>query len=154
MLPYFEGERTPNLPNSTGAVHGLTADRATPDLMLRSAIDGVAAGLSYCIDALARVDVTAPLITLVGGGSRHVAWQQAIADATGLPVTVRAGSEHVARGAAVQAAAIVRGETVKHLAEAWRPEILAEIEPADGARDAFQLDRRRELIAQLRQEAN
>ena len=154
MLPYFEGERTPNLPNSTGAVHGLTADSAIPDLMLRSAIDGVAAGLSYCIDALARVGVTAPLITLVGGGSRHVAWQQAIADATGLPVTVRAGSEHVARGAAVQAAAIVRGETVKHLAEAWRPEILAEIEPADGARDAFQLDRRRELIAQLRQEAN
>ncbi len=154
MLPYFDGERTPNLPNATGALHGLTTERAGADFMLRAAIDGVAAGIAYCIEALARVDVTAPGITLVGGGSRHIAWQQAIADATGLPVTVRAGSEHVARGAAIQAAAIARHETVRSLLEKWRPEILAEIEPIAGARDAFQLNRRRELIDQMRQEAN
>ena len=86
-------------------------------------------------------------MTLVGGGSRHPTWQQAIADATGLPVRVRAGGEHVARGAAIQAAAIVRGERVRDLAETWRPPVIAEAEPRPGMREAFRLDERRALIA-------
>lgn len=153
LLPYLAGERTPNLPHATGSLFGFTATTATPDLMLRAAVDGVAAGISYCIEALSRLGVTAPLITLVGGGSRHPTWQQAIADATGLPVTVRAGVEHVARGAAIQAAAIVRGETVAALAEQWRPQILAEISPRPVVRDAFQLDRRRALIEAMKTQA-
>jgi xylulokinase len=150
LLPYFTGERTPNLPNASGLLFGVTPGAATPDMMLRAAIDGVAAGIAYCIEALARQDVTAPRITLVGGGARHATWQQAIADVTGLPVTVRAGVEHVARGAAIQAAAIVRGESVASIAERWRPKVLAEIAPRPGYRDAFQLSRRRDLIEQMK----
>ena len=57
LLPYFGGERTPNLPNATGLLTGLTSERATPDLMVRAALDGVAAGIAYCVEALARLGV-------------------------------------------------------------------------------------------------
>jgi xylulokinase len=90
--------------------------------------------------------VSKPQVTLVGGGAAHPAWRQAIADATGLPVTVRAGGEHAARGAAMQAAAIVLGQRVAEVATRWRPPILAEAAPRPGTREAFALDERRRLI--------
>lgn len=150
LLPYLGGERTPNLPTATGTIYGLTAETATPDTFLRAAIDGVAAGLAYCVEALRALGVVAPLVTLVGGGSAHPTWQQAIADATGLPVVVRAGGEHCARGAATQIAAIVRDETVEELGKRWRPAIVTEISPREGARAAFELERRERLIEELR----
>ena len=147
LMPYLAGERTPNLPHATGSIIGLTDGTATPDMLLRAALDAVAAGLAYCVEALARLGITAPVATMVGGGSAHPAWQQAIADATGLPVTVRAGGEHAARGAAMQAAAIVRDERVADVVAAWRPEVIAEVEARPEARDAFALAARRRLIA-------
>ena len=148
MEPYFGGERTPILPDATGALHGMTLDNLKPDLMMRAALEGVAAGLAYGTDHLAESGIPATSIALVGGGSTHPAWQQAIADATGLPVHVRGGREHAGRGAALQAAAIVRQESLSELVARWRPEILATIEPRPGSREAFRLDERRELIEQ------
>ncbi|MDP9355167.1 MAG: xylulokinase [Chloroflexota bacterium] len=147
LMPYLAGERTPNLPRATGSITGLTDGTATPDMLLRAALDGVAAGLAYCVEALARLGISAPVATMVGGGSAHPAWQQAVADATGLPVTVRTGGEHAARGAAMQAAAIVRGERVADVVAAWRPAVIAEVEPRPWAREAFALDERRRLIS-------
>jgi xylulokinase len=152
LMPYLNGERTPNLPRATGLMVGLTSATASPDLMLRAAVDAIAAGLAYCVEALRRAGVVAPLITLVGGGSRHATWQQAIADAAGLPVTVRAGAEHVARGAAIQAAAIVRGQQVADLAGIWRPEVVAELAPRVLEQAAYHLDRRQGIIDRLRGE--
>ncbi len=152
LLPYLAGERTPNLPRTTGLVSGLTAETATPDLLLRAALDGVAAGLAYCVEALARLGITAPAVTLTGGGAAHPAWRQAIADATGLPVSVRGGGEHAARGAAIQAAAIVAGEHVADAVAAWRPPVVAEAVPRADAREAFALDARRRLIEELADE--
>jgi xylulokinase len=146
LLPYFEGERTPNIPGATGTIVGLRTATATPDHLLRAALDGVAAGLAYCVDALARLGVTAPVVTLTGGGAAHPAWQQAIADATGLPICVRRGGEHAARGAAIQAAAIVRSEPVQSIVKAWPPETIAEATPRPGAKEAFALEERRRLI--------
>ena len=148
LLPYLAGERTPNLPEATGTVTGLTSMTATPDLLLRAALDGVAAGLAYCVEALARLGVAAPAVTLTGGGSANAAWRQAIADATGLPVTVRAGGEHAARGAAMQAAAIVRGEPIDAVVARWRPPVIAEVAPRPAYREAFALAERRRLIAE------
>ena len=148
MLPYFSGERTPNLPHATGVLQGLTERTATPDTMLRAALDGVVAGLAYCVDALSRLGITAPGITLVGGGAMHPVWQQAVADATGLPVTVRSGVEHAARGAAVQVGSIVREESITDVAERWRPPVVAEIVPRPGMRDAFALEERQHMIRQ------
>jgi xylulokinase len=152
LIPYFGGERTPNLPEATGTIFGLNAETTIPDRFLRAAVDGVAAGLAYCVDALQRLGISAPVVTLVGGGSAHPTWQQAIADATGLPVVVRAGGEHCARGAATQIAAIVRGETVAGLARRWRPGVIAEAQPRPGLREAFVLRRRERLIGELREQ--
>jgi xylulokinase len=152
LMPYLTGERTPNLPDARGSLDGLSADNATPDLLVRAALDGVAAGLAYCVEALDRLGIRAPAVTLVGGGSQHPAWRQAIADATGLPVIVRGGAEHAARGAALQALAIARGEPLDAVVARYRPEVAARVEPRPEHRAAFRLDERRQIIDSLRSE--
>lgn len=147
LEPYFGGERTPNLPLAHGTLHGMSLENLRPDLLIRAALDGVAAGLAYAVDHLRGFGITGDAIDLVGGGARHIAWQQAIADATGLPVTVRGGSEHAARGAAIQIAAILRNEAIAGLAATWRPAPVAEIAPRSGLRDQFRLAERQELAA-------
>jgi xylulokinase len=150
LLPYMSGERTPDLPYANGLATGLRTANLHPEHWMRAAVEGVAAGLAYCQEALARQGVQGPTVTLVGGGSRHPTWQQAIADATGLPLRVRGGGEHVARGAAIQIAAIVREEPITHLANAWRPEVIARAEPRLDLRDALRLSERSELIASMK----
>ena len=150
LMPYLAGERTPNLPEATGSITGLTAENATAGHLVRAAIDGVAAGLAYGVEVLSRLGITAPAITLVGGGSQHPAWRQAIADATGLPVIVRGGGEHAARGAAMQAISIARGQPLITVVERWRPEIVSRIEPRPEHREAFRLDERRRIIEDLK----
>jgi xylulokinase len=150
LMPYFDGERTPNLPRATGELGGLTSESTTPDLLVRAALDGVAAGLAYCVEALNRLGITADEVTLVGGGSQHPAWRQAIADATGMRVLVREAGEAAARGAALQAAAIALGAPVSEVIARWRPPIVATIEPRAEYRSAFRLDERREIIARMR----
>nr|MBA2754383.1 xylulose kinase [Chloroflexia bacterium] len=150
LLPYFGGERTPNLPMATGSLSGLSEGTLRPDLLLRAALDGVAAGIAYCLGALARVGVVAGEATLVGGGSVSPVWRQAIADATGLRITVRGGAEHAARGAAAQAAALVLREPVSEVAARWRPEVVVDVAPRPGMGAAFRLDERRALIEHAR----
>jgi xylulokinase len=146
LMPYLSGERTPNLPRARGSLNGIAAENAAAPLLVRAALDGVAAGLAYCVDALARLGITASEATLVGGGSRHGAWQQGIADATGLRVIVRGGSEHAARGAAMQALAIARGESLDAVLTEHRPQVIATIAPRLEYRAAFRLDERRLMI--------
>jgi xylulokinase len=150
LMPYLAGERTPNLPHARGSLFGLSAENATPRLLARAALDGVAAGLAYCVEALARLGITAPSLTLVGGGSQHPAWRQAIADATGLPVIVRGGGEHAARGAAMQALAIARGEPLDDVVQRWRPEVVARVEPRPEHAEGFRLNERRRIIEGLK----
>lgn len=151
LMPYLAGERTPNLPYATGSLAGLVAENATPEFLVRAALDGVAAGLAYCGEALARVGVAAPAVTLVGGGSQHPAWRQAIADAVGLPVVVRGGGEHAARGASMQALAIARGEPLDDVVRLFRPAVTAEVAPRPEYRDAFRLGERRAVIEGLKE---
>jgi xylulokinase len=145
LEPYFGGERTPNLPHANGTLHGMTLENLQPANLMRAAIDGVAAGLAYAVDHLRGFGIDGGAIDLVGGGARHIAWQQAIADATQLPVTVRGGAEHAARGAAMQIAAIVRNEPIATLAARWRPPVIATIAPRAGMRERFRLDERQAL---------
>ena len=150
LVPYLAGERTPDLPLATGSLLGVNATNLRPETFLRAAVDGVAAGLAYLVEAMERLGIRKPVVTLVGGGSQHPAWQQAIADATGLPVSVRGGHEHVARGAATQIAAIVRGEPLRDLVAAWRPHVTHQVGPRPELRERFQLARRRALIEEGR----
>ncbi|MGI9252772.1 MAG: FGGY-family carbohydrate kinase, partial [Thermomicrobiales bacterium] len=150
LMPYFEGERTPNLPRATGEIIGLASATATPDLMIRAAVDGVAAGLAYCVIALNRLGIEASEVTLVGGGSQHSAWRQAIADATGMTVLVREAGEAAARGAALQAAAIALDAPVDQVIGRWRPPVIAEIAPRPDQRASFRLDERQSMIDAMR----
>ena len=120
LLPYFDGERTPDRPDATGEIHGLRSD-ATPSALARAAFEGVICGLLDGVDALlaAGVDVGQAPIRLVGGGSRSAAYRQILADLADRPVMTVSGEEHVAKGACVQAAAALTGAPPEDVIAAW-----------------------------------
>jgi xylulokinase len=117
MLPYFDGERTPNLPTSTGLVTGIRSDVSRQQLA-RAAVEGVVCGLLDALDAVrAHTPVTG--VRLVGGGARSEAYRQVVADLSDLPVMVADADEVVAAGACVQAAAIALGISHRGVADRW-----------------------------------
>ncbi|MGI8604013.1 MAG: xylulokinase [Verrucomicrobiales bacterium] len=106
FLPYLTGERTPNLPQGRGVVHGLRMENLTPAHLARAAVEGVTIGLGYGLGRFAELGVEASEIRLTGGGSKSAAWRQICADVFGVPVVCLATAEGAALGAAIQAAAI------------------------------------------------
>jgi len=109
VLPYLEGERTPNRPDATGRIAGLTGANACPSNLARALVEGMLCGLADGLDALAAQGTPVRRVLLLGGGARSAA-AQAIAPAVfGVPVTVLAPREYVALGAARQAAWALQG---------------------------------------------
>ncbi len=128
LLPYFDGERTPNRPDATGQVTGLRSD-VTREQFARAAVDGVVCGLLDGLDALRRhADVTGRVV-LVGGGARSVAIQRVVAGLSDLPVIVSDTEEAVATGAAVQAAAVLEQREHAEIQQRWG---LGSGSPVDG----------------------
>ena len=119
LLPYLDGERTPNRPGATGVLSGLRSGVSRADLA-RAAVEGVVCGLLDGLDALgaAGVDTASGRLLLVGGGARSAAYRQVLADLSGRQVTVPDGDELAATGACVQAATL-GGATAAEVAEAW-----------------------------------
>lgn len=109
LVPYLEGERTPNRPDSAGALHGLTLDTATPAHLARAAVEGVLCGLADGLDAIVREGVVVRRILLVGGGAQSEAVRQIAPTIFGRSVVVPAAGEYVAEGAARQAAWVWSG---------------------------------------------
>ncbi|MCL6550612.1 MAG: xylulokinase [Acidothermus cellulolyticus] len=110
VIPYLEGERTPNRPNATGAVHGWTLANSTPAHLARAAIEGVLCGLADGLDALVAHGVAVQRVVLIGGGARNAAVRQIAPAVFGVPVIVPEPGEYVADGAARQAAWTLLGE--------------------------------------------
>jgi xylulokinase len=104
LVPYLEGERTPNRPGATGAVHGLRLDNATPAHLARAAIEGMLCGLADGLESLLRQGVRADRVLLIGGAARSDAVRRIAPTVFGRPVLVPPPGEYVAEGAAVQAA--------------------------------------------------
>ncbi|MET9230237.1 xylulokinase [Lentzea sp. NPDC003310] len=109
VVPYFEGERTPNLPDATGALHGLTLTNATPANIARAAVEGMLCGLAVGLDALAEQGADVSGVRLVGGAAVSPAVREIAPTVFGVPVTVPAPGEYVADGAARQAAWTLTG---------------------------------------------
>lgn len=109
LVPYFQGERTPNLPDATGSLHGMTLRNFTPAHLARAAVEGIVCSLADGLSALTAQGVPAERIILVGGGARSAAVQEAAAAIFGLPVLVPEPGEYVADGAARQAAGVHLG---------------------------------------------
>jgi len=103
FLPYLNGERTPNLPNATGVLHGLTTRNMTPGHMVRAVTEGVTLGLAYGLKRLRQLGVKPKEIRLTGGGSNSQLWRQICADIFGVATVCLQSSEGAALGAAVQA---------------------------------------------------
>jgi len=132
-VPYFDGERTPNRPDATGSLHGLTNSTSRAQLAL-SAHDGVLCGLLDGLDALRAVAASIDGRTfLVGGGSRSIAYRQRLADLLHATIVVPHTDETVATGAAVQAAAVITGETMHSIADRWALGAGTQIEPGRNA---------------------
>ncbi len=109
LVPYLEGERTPNRPDATGAMHGLRLANSTPGHLARAAIEGMLCGLADAVDAVRRLGTPIERTILIGGAARSEAVREIASAVLGLPVTVPASGEYVARGAARQAAWVHSG---------------------------------------------
>ncbi|QNP74085.1 xylulokinase [Streptomyces roseirectus] len=119
LLPYLDGERTPNLPNASGVLHGLRHD-TTAGQLLQAAYDGAVHSLLGALDLVLDEDAdrSAPLL-LIGGGARGRAWQETVRRLSGRPVQVPEAKELVALGAAAQAAGLLTGEDPAAVARRW-----------------------------------
>jgi xylulokinase len=103
MLPFFNGERTPDLPHARGSLYGLQLANFTRGNAYRAAMEGVTFSLHHGFDALRAAGLSFNAIRLTGGGSNSAAWRQMVADVFGLPVEVPVQPEGAAFGAALQA---------------------------------------------------
>ncbi|KQV23654.1 xylulose kinase [Rhizobium sp. Root1203] len=129
LVPYLDGERTPNLPNATGILSGLRSD-VSAGQVARAAVEGVICGLLEGGDLLSSQGVrTNGRLIVTGGASRSQAYRQILADLTGRPVWTSNLAEAAAAGAAVQAAAVLTGRTTAAVADDWRPEYKIVAEP-------------------------
>lgn len=104
MLPYFDGERTPNLPDARGSLHGITRDNLTPANIARASVEGMLGGLADAVDALVHVGVEPRRVLLVGGAAANPAVIAVAATLVNAPLEVPPPGEYVADGAARQAA--------------------------------------------------
>jgi xylulokinase len=118
LLPYLDGERTPNRPTANGVLRGLTSANVTPSNLARAAVEAVLCSLADAIDHLRACGITPGRVVLIGGAARSEAIRAIAPGVFGVPVTVAAPAEYVALGAARQAAWALSGASdVPH----WPP---------------------------------
>ncbi|GAA0669043.1 xylulokinase [Streptomyces thermocarboxydovorans] len=147
LLPFLDGERTPNLPHASGLLYGLRHD-TTGGQLLQAAYDGAVHSLLDALDLVLDEDAdpSAPLL-LIGGGARGRAWQETVRRLSGRPVQVPEAKELVALGAAAQAAGLLTGEDPAAVARRWNTAVGPVLEPVE--RDEETLAR----IAEVRSDA-
>ena len=104
LLPYFEGERTPNRPDATGVFSGMNLKNSNPADIARAMIEGMMCGLTDAVDALIALGVTVNRIVIIGGAAKNSAVPVIASALMGREVVVPPAGEYVADGAAKQAA--------------------------------------------------
>ncbi|WP_280549676.1 MULTISPECIES: xylulokinase [unclassified Halomonas] len=148
LLPFFNGERVPMLPEATASLDGLTSVNTTQANLCRAVVEGATLGLRYGLDQFGRLAEGLREIRLIGGGSRSPVWRQMVADVTGSRVICPEIADAAALGAALQAAWCHQGGELAdlcarlvHLDESSR----AEPDPAnvDAYREVYARYRRR-----------
>lgn len=149
VLPYFDGERTPNLPFSAGSIVGLRHDTSPQEILL-AAYEGAVSSL---IDALSvleahsgRLDPNVPIL-LIGGGAQGAAWQSTVRRLSGRAIVVPRAGELAALGAAIQAAVVLTGSSFQEFVERWDTRAGLVLEAVE--RDAARLDQIRSVSSRL-----
>ncbi len=103
LIPFFEGERTPNSPNGTGVYFGLRDKTFSVAHFARAAMEGTTLGLNYGLNRLRELGINPTEIRATGGGAKSAVWRQILADIFNAEVVCVANEEGAAVGAAVQA---------------------------------------------------
>ncbi len=155
FLPYLNGERTPNLPNGSGVLHGIAPHNFTPAHLARAVMEGATLGLAYGLQRLRALGIMPSEIRLTGGGSKSAVWRQLCADVFGCRVVTLKSSEGAALGGAIQTLALVRPEkTVAQWAESLaQPNEAEAVTPQSGGFDYTELlDKQTHLMRTLRAE--
>ena len=133
LLPYFEGERTPNRPTATGVFSGMNIANSNPADIARAMIEGMLSGLADAVAALENLGVDIKRVLIIGGAAKNPAVGQIASALFGRPVLIPPAGEYVADGAAKQAAwALLGGATppvwdlgkATHIEAAATPEVL------------------------------
>jgi xylulokinase len=131
LLPYFEGERTPNRPNATGVFSGMNISNSNPADISRAMIEGMLSGLADAVDSLVSLGVNVQRILLIGGAAKNPAVPLIASALFGREVLVPPAGEYVANGAAKQAAWALLGEIpqwdlgpVQHHATTPTPQVM------------------------------
>ena len=133
LLPYFEGERTPNRPSATGVFSGMNIANSNPADIARAMIEGMLSGLADAVQALSDLGVDIKRVLIIGGAAKNPAVGQIASSLFGRPVVIPPAGEYVADGAAKQAAwALLGGATppvwdlgkATHIEAAATPEVL------------------------------
>ena len=131
LVPYLDGERTPNRPNASGALHGLRVSNSMPANLARAAVEGMLCALAEGLAQLTTHGVSVRRILLIGGGAQSRAVCEIAPTVFGMPVLVPTPAEYVALGAARQAAWAGSGSPEP---PGWSPpatrEFIADSEPA------------------------
>ena len=131
LLPYFEGERTPNRPNATGVLSGMNINNSNPADIARAMIEGMLAGLADAVDSLITLGVKVERILLIGGAAKNPAVPVIASALFGREVLVPPIGEYVANGAAKQASWALLGQMpqwdlghVQHHSSAPTPSVI------------------------------
>ncbi|MBK1783985.1 xylulokinase [Prauserella cavernicola] len=109
LLPYLDGERTPNLPEAAGSLLGLRRANMTPENLARAAVEGMLCGLAAGLEAVREHGITVRRVLLIGGAAQSASVRAVAPSVFGVPVVVPEPAEHVALGAARQAAWTLAG---------------------------------------------
>jgi len=147
LVPYFEGERTPNRPRSTAALHGMRLSNTTGAHIARAAVEALLCSLADGIDALRAAGVPVQRAFLIGGAAQSAAVQQLAPGILGREVLVPTPGEYVADGAARQAAWVLSGQQQQpQWSASGAPVVLAPDRPTPQVREQYA--QVRELTAQ------
>ncbi|TFB54418.1 xylulokinase [Cryobacterium tagatosivorans] len=110
LHPYFEGERTPNLPDATATLFGMTLANTSRANLARAAIEGMLCGLAGGLDAVLSQSVKVRRILLIGGAAQNSSVQKIASEIFTYPISIPVTGEYVAAGAARQAGWALTGE--------------------------------------------
>jgi xylulokinase len=144
LLPYLDGERSPNLPDATGTVGGLTRANATPENLARAAVEGMLANLVAGVADVRRLGLPVERVVLIGGASASAAVRAVAPSLFGVPVAIPEPGEYVGLGAARQAAWVLDGDDRP---PAWEVRYEATLDPPSDDTGAAVLDRYAALLA-------
>ncbi len=113
VIPFFNGERTPNLPNGRASITGMTSANTSRENICRAAMESSVFAMRGGLDAFRKLGFQPKEIRLIGGGSKSPLWRQIAADVMNLPIRVPALDEAAALGGAVQALWCLKSQSGK-----------------------------------------